>query len=150
MFLNRMSRYYEVVIFGMGEQHVITEAAMALDPNHTMIVGAFGREMTVLKDGQYIKDLTYLNRPLKEIIYVDFEDEVVKYHKENAIILPKFEGQEDDRSLIDLIPFLERKYLISISHFIRRPCNVSRRREERNQALRQRNMRSKVQRAANG
>lgn len=90
---------------------------MALDPNQRMIHGAFGREQTVLKDGQYIKDLTYLNRPLKEVIYVDFSDEPVKFHKENAIILPKFEGEEDDRSLIDLIPFLERKYFHFLLNF---------------------------------
>jgi hypothetical protein len=127
MFLNRMSKYYEIVIFGMGEQGVITEACMALDPNRRMIMGAFGREQTVLKDGQYIKDLTYLNRPLNEIIYIDFEDEAVKYHKENAIILPKFQGEEEDRSLIDLVPFLERKSLL-FSHFFDRPCIVPRRR----------------------
>jgi len=74
-----------------------------------MIHGAFGRESTVLKDGAYIKDLSYLNRPLKDIIYVDFSDDAVKFHSENAIILPKFEGEETDRNLIDLVPFLERK-----------------------------------------
>jgi len=72
-----------------------------------MIIGRFGRESTGLKDGKYVKDLSYLNRPLSEIVYIDFDDEYVAYHKENCIILPKFEGQEDDRELIDLIPFLD-------------------------------------------
>ena len=74
-----------------------------------MIIGRFGRESTLLKNGKYIKDLTYLNRPLKEVIYIDFEDESVDFHKENAILISKFEGDLDDRGLIDLIPFLERK-----------------------------------------
>ena len=52
-----------------------------------MIRGAFGREQTVLKNGEYIKDLSYLNRPLKDVIYIDFSDDSVKYHKENAIVL---------------------------------------------------------------
>jgi import inner membrane translocase subunit TIM50 len=108
-FLNRMAKYYEIVIFGMGESHTIMEAQQALDPQQQMIVGAFGRENTVLKDGEYIKDLSYLNRPLKNVVYVDFEDSTVKYHKDNCIILPKFEGDLDDRSLLDVIPFLERK-----------------------------------------
>lgn len=42
-------------------------------------------------------------------MYIDYEADSVKFHAENAIIVPKFTGQEDDRSLIDLIPFLERK-----------------------------------------
>ena len=74
-----------------------------------MIAGRFGRESTALKDGKYIKDLSYLNRPIGDIIYIDFNDDHIEYHKENCIILPKFEGDPDDRELIDLIPFLDRK-----------------------------------------
>ena len=74
-----------------------------------MIHGRFGRESTLLKDGKYIKDLSYLNRPIRDIVYIDFTDEFVDFHKENAIILPKFEGDREDRALMDLLPFLERK-----------------------------------------
>lgn len=70
----------------------------------------------MLKDGQYIKDLTYLNRPLKDIVYIDFSDEYVKFHPENAIIVPKFEGDTEDRALIDLLPFLERKCMVQLHH----------------------------------
>ena len=81
-----------------------------MDPRGEMIHGRFGRESTLLKDGAYIKDLSYLNRPVNDIIYIDFTDEDVKFHKDNAIILPKFEGDKEDRQLMDLLPFLERKY----------------------------------------
>ena len=74
-----------------------------------MIFGRFGRESTVLKSGKYIKDLSYLNRPLKDVIYLDFTDEPVEMHRENAIIIPKFEGDTDDRAIHDLMPFLDRK-----------------------------------------
>lgn len=60
-----------------------------------------------MKDGKYVKDLSYINRPIKDIVYVDFSDEYVDFHKENCIILSKFEGDEGDRDLIDLIPFLD-------------------------------------------
>ena len=83
-----------------------------------MIIGRFGRESTALKDGKYVKDLSYLNRPLSEIVYIDFNDEYCEYQKENCIILPKFEGQEDDRELIDLIPFLDRKFLNELTFLI--------------------------------
>ena len=98
----------------MGESGTVMEVAEALDPNYSMIVGRFGRENTVLKDRQYIKDLSYLNRPIKDIVYVDYSDESVKYHPDNCIILPKFEGDSMDRELIDLLPFLERKYFQQI------------------------------------
>jgi len=110
----------------MGEQGGINEICEALDPNYNMIVGRFGRESTLLKDGHYIKDLSYLNRPLKEIIYIDFEDISVELQKENAILIPKFEGEIDDRNLIDLIPFLERKLLIIKSYlYLYRSCSLS-------------------------
>ena len=80
-----------------------------MDPNYQIIVGRFGRENTLLKDGKYIKDLSYLNRPIKDIVYLDFTDEQVEFHKDNCILIPKFEGDKDDRSLTDLMPFLERK-----------------------------------------
>ena len=85
-----------------------------------------------MKDGKYVKDLSYLNRPLSEIIYIDFSDEYVEFQKENCIILPKFEGEEDDRELIDLIPFLDRKlikdfnFLIFCFVFTNRSCQASR------------------------
>lgn len=79
-----------------------------------MISGRFGRENTVLVNGKYIKDLTYLNRPLKDIVYIDFSDDAVEYHKDNCILIPKFDGDLDDRSLIDLVPFLERKFLFQL------------------------------------
>jgi import inner membrane translocase subunit TIM50 len=72
-----------------------------------MIFGRFGRENTVLKEGKYIKDLTYLNRPLKEIVYIDFEEESVQNQPENVILIPQFDGDREDRTLYDLLPFLE-------------------------------------------
>lgn len=48
-----------------------------------------------------------MNRPLKDIIYVDFDDEKVAFHKDNAIIIPRWEGDPNDRELYDLLPFLD-------------------------------------------
>ena len=95
----------------MGESGTVNEVAEALDPKFEMIVGRFGRENTLLKDGKYIKDLSYLNRPLKEVIYIDYSTDDVTFHQENAIVLPKFDGDAGDRHLIDLIPFLDCKYM---------------------------------------
>lgn len=72
-----------------------------------MIMGRLGRESTLLKNGKYIKDLSYMNRDLKDIIYLDFDDDKVEFHKDNAIILPRWEGNTDDRELYDIMPFLE-------------------------------------------
>ena len=74
-----------------------------------MIMARLGRESTLLKNGLYIKDLSYMNRDLKDIIYIDFDDDKVMFHKDNAIVLPRWEGDSGDRELYDIIPFLESK-----------------------------------------
>ena len=63
----------------------------------------------MLKDGTYIKDFSYLGRPIKEVVYLDYNDKVVPYHSENTILLPEWDGDENDRALYDIIPFLEGK-----------------------------------------
>jgi len=107
VFLQRLSRKYEVVLFGDMEKQFIEEIAMALDPNFMMFGGHLGRESTIMKDGTYIKDFSYLGRPIKDIIYIDFTTDIAPYHRENTIILPEFKGEMDDRALYDIIPFLD-------------------------------------------
>ena len=72
-----------------------------------MIQGRFGRESTLSKNNMYIKDFSYLGRPVKEVVYIDFTDETVPYHKDNTILLPEWTGDPNDRSLYDIIPFLD-------------------------------------------
>ena len=55
----------------------------------------------------YVKDFAYLGRPIKEVVYIDFTDDTVPMHKDNAILLPEWHGDKDDRELYDLLPFLE-------------------------------------------
>lgn len=83
------------------------EIAEALDPEGRIIVGRLGRESTIMKNGSYIKDFSYLGRNIKDVLYIDFTDDSVPLHKDNTIIIPKWEGDEMDRALIDLVPFLE-------------------------------------------
>ena len=72
-----------------------------------MIMARLGREVTLLKNGKYIKDLSYLNRDIKDIIYIDFSDDKTEFHKENVIVLPRWEGDINDRELYDILPFLD-------------------------------------------
>jgi import inner membrane translocase subunit TIM50 len=111
VFLQRISKFYEVVIFGDEENAIVNDICDALDPNYQMIVSRLGRESTLLKGGEYIKDLSYLNRPLKDILVIDFTDEKCKFHKENVLMLSNWEGDRSDRELYDIMPFLESKMI---------------------------------------
>ena len=53
------------------------------------------------------QDLSGLNRSLNRVIVVDTNKEAVKFHPENAIILDKWTGDIADKSLWDLIRFLQ-------------------------------------------
>lgn len=110
--MNRMSKNYEVVLFADQDQGFVHEIADALDPEGQFIAGRLGRESTIVKNGLYCKDFSYLGRPIKDVVYIDFTDEIVPYHKENTIVLPEWNGDGEDRQLYDLIPFLESKFYL--------------------------------------
>jgi TFIIF-interacting CTD phosphatase-like protein len=83
-----------------------------------MIMARLGRESTLLKNGKYIKDLSYMNRDLKDVIYIDFDDEKADFHKDNVLILPRWEGDPNDRELYDIMPFLESISLVRYLCFL--------------------------------
>ena len=64
----------------------------------------------VWSNGKYIKDLTYLNRDPKNIIIIDRDIENVGKHKQNAIVLKQFTGDDNDTQLIKLLPLLESNF----------------------------------------
>ncbi|KAL2756714.1 hypothetical protein ACRALDRAFT_2041333 [Sodiomyces alcalophilus JCM 7366] len=105
-FLRYLSQYYELVLFttvpfAMGEPLM-----RKLDP-YRLITWPLFREATKYKDGEVIKDLSYLNRDLSKVIIIDTKAEHVRDHPENAIILDKWKGDPKDKELPSLIPFLE-------------------------------------------
>ena len=51
-----------------------------IDPKQMYIRGVLGREAMVWKNGEFIKDLKYLNRDLRKVIVIDRKLENVKNH----------------------------------------------------------------------
>ncbi|GAP85251.1 putative NLI interacting factor-like phosphatase [Rosellinia necatrix] len=105
-FLRYLSQYYELVLFtsvpiAMGEPIM-----RKLDP-FQIVVWPLYREATKYKDGEIVKDLSYLNRDLSKVIIIDTKESHVQNQPENAIILPPWKGAKDDKDLVSLIPFLE-------------------------------------------
>ncbi|KAJ9612943.1 mitochondrial inner membrane protein required for protein import [Cladophialophora chaetospira] len=105
-FLRYLSAYYEIVLFTSQPSAVVDQVIRKLDP-FSMIRWPLFREATLYKDGGYIKDLAYLNRDLKKVIMIDTVPHHVKHQPENAVILPKWNGDPNDQTLVQFIPFLE-------------------------------------------
>ncbi|KAK5017045.1 mitochondrial inner membrane protein required for protein import [Cryomyces antarcticus] len=108
-FLRYLSQYYELVIFTSVSFQSADPIIRKLDPFHIVMWPLF-REATRYEKGEYIKDLSYLNRPLSKTIVIDTNATHAKLQPENAIILPKWKGDPKDphaKDLVSLIPFLE-------------------------------------------
>ncbi|KAH0552991.1 hypothetical protein GP486_006812 [Trichoglossum hirsutum] len=105
-FLRYLSQYYELVIFTSTPSMIAEPVIRKLDP-YRIVMWPLFREATRYKDGEYIKDLSYLNRDLSKVILLDTDPAHAKYQPENAIILPKFAGSPNDKELVSMISFLE-------------------------------------------
>jgi import inner membrane translocase subunit TIM50 len=106
-FLQEMGQAYEVVIFGSEDSNFVEEVSHKLDQFDMNIRYKLGKEATKLEKGRYIKDLNYLNRDLKNVIVIDFDPLNVKYHPNNVIVIPEFQGDGTDRELVQSIVFLK-------------------------------------------
>ncbi|KAF1846170.1 HAD-like protein [Cucurbitaria berberidis CBS 394.84] len=111
-FLRYLSSQYELVIFTSVKSMDADPIIRKLDPFRLVMWPLF-REATRFEKGEYIKDLSYLNRDLSKVIMIDTDHSHVKLQPENAIVLPKWKGEPGDKGLVGLIPFLE--YLAMMS-----------------------------------
>ncbi|KAI8622954.1 NIF-domain-containing protein [Xylariaceae sp. FL1651] len=105
-FLRYLSQYYELVLFTSVPVAMGEPLMRKLDP-FQFIVWPLYREATKYKDGEIVKDLSYLNRDLSKVIIIDTKASHVQNQPENAIILPPWTGDKNDKDLVSLIPFLE-------------------------------------------
>ncbi|KAB8069989.1 HAD-like domain-containing protein [Aspergillus leporis] len=105
-FLRYLNQYYELVLFTSVPSMMADQVLRKLDPFRIIRWPLF-REATRYKDGEYIKDLSYLNRDLSKVILLDTKEEHARLQPENAIILDKWRGDPKDKTLVALIPLLE-------------------------------------------
>lgn len=65
------------------------------------------RDSTDFIDGHHVKNLDWLNRDLSKVIVVDWNPESVKLHPDNALVISRWKGNDDDQTLSDLASFLK-------------------------------------------
>ncbi|SZF01087.1 unnamed protein product [Blumeria hordei] len=105
-FLRYLSQYFELVVFTSQPSQFAEPVIRKLDPYHIIMWPLF-REATLYENGEYIKDLSYLNRDLSKVIIIETHEDHVKRQPENAIVLKPWKGDPTDKELVSLIPFLE-------------------------------------------
>ncbi|KAF8516989.1 HAD-like domain-containing protein [Gautieria morchelliformis] len=106
-FLGYLQQWFEIVIFTTQPHYTADPIIEKLDPLHALITYRLFREATRFHDGKLVKDLSYLNRDLARVVAVDTDAERYSLNRENAVILPKWTGDPQDKGLVGVIPFLE-------------------------------------------
>ncbi|KAG1681702.1 Mitochondrial import inner membrane translocase subunit TIM50 [Nymphon striatum] len=97
---------FEVVIFTNEQAFTAFPIIDSLDPNGYVMYRLFRDATRYNKSGHHVKDLSCLNRDLSKVIMVDCNANSVELNLENSIVLKKWNGEDQDRGLIDLAIFL--------------------------------------------
>lgn len=75
-----------------------------------LIAASLFRDSTDFRNGHHVKNLNWLNRDLNKVIVIDWNPQSVQLHPDNAFIIPRWKGNDDDVTLLDLATFLRSMY----------------------------------------
>lgn len=105
-FLQECSKHFEVVVFTAEQGMTVFPILDALDPNG-YIMYRLVRDATHFVDGHHVKNLDNLNRDLKKVIVIDWDNNSTKLHPDNTFNIARWLGNDDDTQLYDLVSFLK-------------------------------------------
>ena len=104
-FLLEMAKHYEIVIYTASLNKYADPLLDLLDP-HNVIRTRLFRESCVYYEGNYVKDLSLLNRDLSQTIIIDNSPASYMFHPENAIDCTSWIEDRSDRELDQIGSFL--------------------------------------------
>ncbi|XP_017777248.1 PREDICTED: mitochondrial import inner membrane translocase subunit TIM50-A-like [Nicrophorus vespilloides] len=104
-FLELLCSRFELVVYTAEMGMTVFPIVEALDKNN-LISYKLVRDATNFVDGHHVKDLDKLNRDLSKVIVVDWNPESAKFHGENLFKIGRWNGNDDDTTLLDLTSFL--------------------------------------------
>ncbi|CCE63397.1 hypothetical protein TPHA_0E03070 [Tetrapisispora phaffii CBS 4417] len=106
-FLKRVSELYEVVVFTASVSRYGDPLLNILDPANTIIHHRLFRESCYTYEGNYVKNLSQLGRPLNEIIILDNSPASYIFHPQHAIPISSWFSDIHDNELLDILPLLD-------------------------------------------
>lgn len=107
-FLTEMAKYYEIVVYTASLNKYADPLLDLLDPNRVIRTRLF-RESCVFYEGNYVKDLSLLDRDLSQSIIIDNSPSSYLFHPENAIDCSSFIDDIHDRELEQVCCWRERE-----------------------------------------
>ncbi|XP_076442911.1 mitochondrial import inner membrane translocase subunit TIM50-like [Babylonia areolata] len=97
---------FEVVIYSQEQGMTADPLVSSLDPQGYVMYRLY-RDATRYMNGHHIKDLGCLNRDLSKVIMLDWNPSATQLQPENTLLLSKWSGDDEDRTLVDLAHFLK-------------------------------------------
>lgn len=105
-FLKRVGELFEVVVFTASVLKYGDPLLDKLDINKSVHHRLF-RDSCYNYQGNFIKNLSQLGRPLSESIIIDNSPASYIFHPQHSIPISSWSSDTHDNELLDLIPFLE-------------------------------------------
>lgn len=104
-FMEAVGAAFEVVVFTASLAKYADPLLDLLDRGHVVRWRLF-RESCCPHEGNYVKDLLALGRPLASTIIVDNSPHSYVFQPENAVPIGTFIDEKDDVELLDILPVL--------------------------------------------
>jgi len=105
-FLKRVTECFDVIIFTASMKQYADPLIDQLDSKR-MVKGRLFRESCLVKEGNFIKDLTLIGQDLTSTIIIDNSPIAYSHNKENALPIDNWMGENpSDDALLNLLPFL--------------------------------------------
>lgn len=105
-FMKRVGELYEVVVFTASVSKYGDPLLDQLDI-HNVVHHRLFRESCYNHQGNYIKNLSQLGRPLKDVIIIDNSPASYIFHPQHAIPVSSWFSDAHDNELLDMLDFLE-------------------------------------------
>jgi RNA polymerase II subunit A small phosphatase-like protein len=105
-FMKRVGELYEVVVFTASVSKYGDPLLDQLDL-HKVVHHRLFRESCYNYNSNYVKNLSQLGRPLKDIIIIDNSPASYIFHPQHALPISSWFSDIHDNELLDMMPFLE-------------------------------------------
>ena len=108
VFLQTVARMFEVVVFTASQKVYADKLLDLIDPKKNLIQHRLFRDACLCVQGNFIKDLSVLDRDMQKVVLVDNSPHAYGYNVNNGVPILSWFDDERDSELLKLVEFLKR------------------------------------------